>query len=154
MNKRIVAGIAGALLVGLGTFDSSFAQSSSSEDYLYADVTVVAIAPDGTWGTATDSVAGIARAGAINDCKREHEARIGCGYRSTVVRQGWSLLFRCGTENVLVAEKELADAERAALLQERELRTRYVPTMPACVRTLTVDPNGTIRAITAKAPAG
>jgi len=71
-----------------------------------------------------------------------------------MVREGWSLLFRCGTENVLVAEKELADAERAALLQERELRTRYVPTMPACVRTLTVDPNGTIRAITAKAPAG
>jgi hypothetical protein len=154
MNKPIVAGLACALLFGLGTFNSLLAQPSPYNSYLVADVTVVAIAPDGTSGTATDSFTHIALAGAIKDCKRQQQnAMIGCGYRSTFVRQGWSLLFRCGTENVLVAEKELADAEAAALLQERELRG-YVPTMPTCVRTLTVDPNGTTVAIVPKAPGG
>jgi hypothetical protein len=107
-------------------------------------VTVVAIAPDGTWGTATDRLTNRAVANAIEKCKQKYTSEIGCGYRSTFVRQGWSLVLRCGTENVLVAEKELADAQWAAFRQERDLRARYVPNMPACERTLTVNTQGEI----------
>lgn len=143
MSRRIVLSIACALAVSLGAFNSPFAQSNLSDDHWWPDVTVLAIAPDGTWGVATDAFMNRAIANAIDDCKRKYKQEIGCGHRSTSVRGGWSLVFRCGTENVLAAEERLADAERAALRQERELRTRYVPTMPACVRTVTVDPHGT-----------
>jgi hypothetical protein len=77
MNKRIVVGLACALVAGLGPFQSAFAQSSSSSDYRHADVTVVAIAPDGTWGTATDSYSHLALNGAINNCKKHYKEMIG-----------------------------------------------------------------------------
>jgi len=142
MSRRTVAGLACALSVGVGAFHSSLGQSTSSGEYWRADVTAVAIAPDGTWGTATEASTNQAIAKATADCKRKYKSEIGCGYRSTFVREGWSLVFRCGTENVIVAEKELADAERAAFRQQAELRQRYVPNMPDCVRTLTIDPHG------------
>jgi hypothetical protein len=139
-----VFGLACALPLGLGAFYSPGGQSNVSDEHWRADVTVVTIAPDGTWGTATDALTNRAAAKAIEDCKQKYMSAIGCGYRSTFVRQGWSLVFRCGTENILVAEKELADAQWAAFRQERDLRARYVPNMPACERTLTVDPQGEI----------
>jgi hypothetical protein len=52
MNKRIVAGIACALSVGLANVDTPFAQSNHSDDYWSADVTVMTIAPDGTMGNS------------------------------------------------------------------------------------------------------
>jgi hypothetical protein len=143
-GKRMAVGLACALPLGLAAFYSPFAKSNTSDEYWRADVTVVAIAPDGTWGTATDALTNRAVARAIDDCKAKYASEIGCGYRSTFVRQGWSLAFRCGTENILVAEQELTHAQWAAFRQERELRTRYVPDMPACVRTLTVDPQGRV----------
>jgi hypothetical protein len=105
-------------------------------------MTVLAIAPDGTWGLATDTFTSHAIGRAIDDCKSKYRQEIGCGYRSVSVREGWILLSRCGSQNILVADKRLADAEQAALRQERELRTRYVSDMPACARTVTVDPHG------------
>jgi hypothetical protein len=133
-----------ALPLGLAAFYSPVVPSDASEEHWRADVTVVAIAPDGTWGTATDALTNRAVAKAIESCKEKYTSDIGCGYRSTFARQGWSLVFRCGTENILVAEKELADAQWAAFRQERDLRARYVTNMPACERTLMVDPQGQI----------
>jgi hypothetical protein len=144
MSRCIVVGLACALSVGQGAVKTSFAQSNPSDDYWRRDVTAVAIAPDGTSGTATDAFANVALGDAIKDCQRQSKAAIGCGYQSTFVRQGWSLVFRCGAGSLLVAENELADAERAALLQERNMRARFIPNMPPCVRTTTVDPYGTV----------
>jgi hypothetical protein len=137
-----VFGLACALPLGLAAFYSPVVPSNTSDEHWQAEVTVVAIAPDGTWGTATDALTNRAIANAIDDCKQKYASEIGCGYRSTFVREGWSLVFRCGAQNILVAEKELADAQWAAFRQERELRARYVPNMPACERTLMVDPQG------------
>jgi len=139
-----VFALACALPLGLAAFYSPAVHSGTADEHWRADVTVVAIAPDGTWGTATDPLTNRAVAKAIEDCKAKYASEIGCGYRSTFVRQGWSLVFRCGTQNILVAEKGLADAQWAAFRQERDLRARYVRNMPACERTLTVDPEGQI----------
>jgi hypothetical protein len=139
-----VLGLACALPLGLAAFYSPVVPSNTSHEHWQAEVTVVAIAPDGTWGTATDALTNRAIANAIDDCKQKYPSEIGCGYRSTFVREGWSLVFRCGAQNILVAEKELADAQWAAFRQERDLRARYVPNMPACERTLMVDPQGQI----------
>jgi hypothetical protein len=135
-----------ALTLGLGTLHSSFAQSTSApmNDDWRKNVTVVAIAPDGTWGTATEPAIGGAIANAINHCKSKYQGKIGCGYRSISVRAGWILGFRCGVQNIIAAEKTFADAERTALRREYDLRTQYVPDMPACVRTVTVDPTGAV----------
>jgi hypothetical protein len=135
---------AAVLLCVMGNIPAGPAYSEEQTLHDWAEVTVLTIAPDGTWGAATDDFANVALAHAIADCKSKYKNEIGCGHRSTFVRQGWSLAFRCGPANVLVAEKLLADAEQAALRQERELRLRYAPNMPACVRTVTVDPYGRI----------
>jgi len=42
----------------------------------------------------------------------------------------------------LVADRNLAEAERRAVAREAELRERYDPDMLRCARVVTVDPNG------------
>jgi hypothetical protein len=136
-------------VIGLGAAAAS-AQSDRGPAHVFApgdpdwtlDVTVTAIAPDGTWGVASKPYYGPAAAAAIADCKTKYAHQIGCGHRSIAIRRGWTLLFRCGSQNVLAAGKQLADAEQAARRQETTLRATYVPDMPACVPTLTVDPDG------------
>jgi hypothetical protein len=151
MSLRSTLLLGCVLLVGVAAAtaaskpDGSNARSAAGDDWRF-DVTVVAIAPDGTWGVATKPDAGSAIAGAIDECRRKYMRKIGCGYRSVVVRRGWTLLFRCGTENVLAAGRRLAEVEQRALRQERILRARYVPELPPCVRTLTVDPDSRILA--------
>lgn len=139
MIKRVFVVMVCALVA-----DISAGSPASADDDWQKDVTVLTIAPDGTWGVATDALVSRAIALAIADCKRKHRREIGCGHRLTSIRAGWSLAFRCGNENVIVAEGSLADAERLARRREDELRTMYVPDMPACVRTVTVDPHGVV----------
>jgi hypothetical protein len=69
---------------------------------------------------------------------------LGCGAYLTTVRGGWSLGIRCGRENIIVADRNLAEAERRAITREAELRGLYVQDMPPCLRLVTVDPNGTV----------
>ena len=52
--------------------------------------------------------------------------------------------IRCGRENIITADRDLAEAERRALKREVDLRESYVPNMPPCVRVVTIDPNGNI----------
>lgn len=153
MGRRISV-ISGCFLtVGLAAVSAALAQSNQPPiismstgpyDEWMKDVTVLAIAPDGTWGVATETFIGLAVARAIEDCRSKFRGKIGCGYRSTSVRAGWSLGFRCGTENIIVAERSKADAEQTALRQEHELRMRYAPNMPACERSVMVNPQGAI----------
>ena len=108
------------------------------------------MAPDGSWGAATEPHINRAIAGAIASCKAMSGAQLGCGAYFTSIRAGWSLGIRCGREIIIVAEKILADAESRAIRRETELREVYVRDMPACVRVVMVDPNG----VTAVARAG
>ena len=138
-----------AAFTGLCSLNDSFAQAVRTTEHEFArsapdwtfDITAVAIAPDGTWGVATKPYTSAAIAEAIANCQRRYEHKIGCGYRSVISRRGWALLFRCGSENVLVAGRQRSDVEAAARKQESARRV-YVPDMPPCVLKLTVGPNG------------
>jgi hypothetical protein len=147
MSGRTILSTAFVLAINLGAVDASFAQSNvwvNPPAYADAEVTVLAIAPDGTWGVATERFTNRAIANAIADCKGKYQREIGCGYQFTSVHAGWSLAIRCGDENIIVAARTLVEAEQAAVNREFELRQRYVPDMPACVRVLSVDPYGRV----------
>src|SRR5262249_54192023 len=103
--------------------------ASTAIDWWQKDVTVVAIAPDGTWGVATEPRTGRAIANAIADCKNKYQSKIGCGSRIITVRGGWSKGKRCGDRSIFVAEESLAKAEQVATDQETELRQLYAPDM-------------------------
>jgi hypothetical protein len=157
MSRHIILNVACALALSVCALNSSLAQSNSSqadsapvsasEDYWteFAKApTVLTIAPDGSWGTATDHSINTAITAAIANCKKMYQEKIGCGSQFTTILAGWSLVIRCGRENIIVAEKTLADAEQAALNRENELRRLYVPNMPPCMRVVTIDPHGAI----------
>ena len=137
-----------AATISLGLWSEASAggewPAASTDDYWDKDVTLVAIAPDGTWGVATEPFIGRAIANAITDCKKKYHGKIGCGSRITSVRGGWSLGKRCGDRSIFVAEESLAKAEQAATDRETELRQLYAPDMPPCVRVMSVDPNGDV----------
>ena len=139
-----------ALAVGLGAFGMAIAESQPSErvelDVSASDGrwTVLTMAPDGSWGAATESMSNRAIANAIAECRFKYRAAIGCGGYQVAVQQGWVLGFRCGNDNILAAARDLAEAERSAVRRENDLRRLYVPDMPACRRVVTIDPRGTI----------
>src|SRR5688572_29802419 len=150
MSGRTILASACALAFSLGSFTPSLAQSNlrptcaATGDDWQKDVTVLTIAPDGTWGAATEGSIGRAIANAIGDCKSRYRREIGCGHQLTSVRAGWSLVMRCGNENIIVAAGTLVEVEQAAINREVELRQVYVPDMPPCIRVVSVDPQGTI----------
>jgi hypothetical protein len=148
MVGRFILGTVCAVVVTASTINTSLAQSTSTqaqaiEEWAH-DFTVLTMAPDGAWGTATDSRVNRAIYLAIKACKAMSKATLGCGAYQTTVRGGWSLGIRCGRENIITADRDLAEAERRARKRETELREVYVPNMPPCVRVVTVDPNGNI----------
>jgi hypothetical protein len=151
MMERIMQATACAFVLSVVTVGASFAQTAVPENpplpprtnpEWTTDVTVLVIAPDGTWGTATEPLIGRAYAKAIADCKSKHRHNIGCGYRSTTIRAGWSLAMRCGRKNIIVSAKTLQAAEQAAVDSELNLRRSYEPDMPPCVRVVSVNPDG------------
>jgi hypothetical protein len=137
--------IALALLVGLliGTTPASRAAEDGAVvlgDY----VTVLTLARDGAWGTATETSTSQAIAFAIRDCRAMSQQALGCGAMFTTVRTGWSLAVLCGDEPIIAAAKQLGDAERMAIKRETELREVYRRDMPPCVRVATVNPDGLV----------
>jgi hypothetical protein len=118
------------------------------------DWTVVTMAPDGSWGAATEPSAGAALARAIRNCKAMSGAKIGCGAQSRFTQGGWILAIRCGDRNIVVAERGLADAERAARKRETELREHYAPDLPPCRRMLTVSQRRGVMVATSQDEAG
>ena len=118
------------------------------------DWTVVTMAPDGSWGSATEPSVGQALARAIGNCKAMSGTKIGCGAQFRAIQAGWIVATRCGDRNIVVAERRLADAERAARKRETDLREHNAPDMPPCRRVLTVDPRGGAMVATAQDEAG
>lgn len=148
MVGRSILGTACALAFTFGALEATLAQTESRqpaaiEEWAH-DFTVLTMAPDGAWGTATDPRINRAIFLAIGNCKAMSEMVLGCGAYMTTVRGGWSLGIRCGRENIIVADRNLAEAEQRARRREAELRERYVPDMPPCARVVTVDPNGIV----------
>ena len=153
MKRRIIGAAACAISLSVAAVGTSSAQTAlspnppvlakASAEWMN-DVTVLAIAPDGTWGTATESSFDRALVKAIADCKSRYRHELGCGYRSVSVRVGWILAMRCGRENIIVAAKTLRAAEQAAINSELDLRRDYKPDMPPCVRVVSVTPDGGI----------
>ncbi len=109
-----------------------------------APTTVLTMAPNGSWGAATDDSVGAAIATAIARCNGRHRHAIGCGAWFTTIRGGWSLGIRCGQESILVSEQTLVEAEQAAIDREVELRRLHAASMPPCIRVVSVDPSGAI----------
>jgi hypothetical protein len=114
------------------------------------DWTVVTMAPDGAWGSATEPSVGQALARAIANCKAMSGMKLGCGAQSRAIQAGWIVAARCGDRNIVVTERRLADAERAARERETDLREHYAPDMPPCRRVLTVDPRGRVMVATSQ----
>ena len=150
MIGRILCGLTCATALSLGQLDvraqSSWQKLAVSEDWMH-DFTVLTMYGE-AWGGATERFINQAIARAIANCKAMSGPELGCGASFTSIQAGWSLGIRCGRENIIVADKDLAEAERRASFREAELRTYYQPKMPACVRVVTVDPSG--RSVTAE----
>ena len=107
-------------------------------------VTVLTLARDGAWGTATETSTSRAIAFAIRDCKAMSRRALGCGAMYTTVRSGWSIAVLCGDEAIIAASGQRADAERMAKKRESDLRHIYQRNMPACMRVATVNPDGLV----------
>jgi hypothetical protein len=148
MIRRSLLGVTLALALTLGAVAAALGQLASSQppaiESWAHDFTVLTIAPDGAWGAATDSRIHTAIHLALSDCQAMSGKELGCGADLTTVRGGWSLGIRCGNENIIVADRNLAEAEQRARRRETELREYYRREMPPCARVLTVDPNGTV----------
>jgi hypothetical protein len=154
MLGRTILRTACVLGVTVGTCNAPYAQSAAQPAAIEVwaiDFTVLTMAPDGAFGTATDPNINRAIYQAIKKCKAMSIAELGCGGYQTTVRGGWSLGIRCGRDNIIVADRDLAEAERRAQRREVALRTLYVKNLPPCVRVVTVDPNGHV--VVPKAPA-
>ena len=109
------------------------------------DYTVLTISPRGDWGIGVDPSINLAIKTAMDNCRKMSGTRSsidGCGAYFSSIRAGWSLGIRCGHHNIIVADRDLAQAEQEALARERELREKYNPQAPACVRVVTVTPGG------------
>ena len=153
MNPRILCTMACILALDAGTLAASLAQTSplrvdlaaaDAPQFEWAPTTVLVMGPNGSWGAATSDSIGVATAAAIAHCKRMYRKAVGCGAYFTAIRAGWSLAIRCGDETIMAAEKTLIEAEQAAIDRELELRRRYRPDLPPCVRLVSIDPSGAI----------
>ena len=146
MIGRIFFGLACAMALGLGPSGAraqpSWQELATSEDWMH-NFTVLTMFGE-AWGSATAPHLNGAIADAIAGCKTMSRKELGCGAHLTSVRAGWSLGIRCGRENIIVADRDLVEAERRAQRREFELRTRYGRDIPECVRVVTVDPSGRI----------
>ncbi len=106
------------------------------------DWTVLTMAPNGSWGTATENTIGDAIAYAIHRCRVMANAKLGCGAYLVSIQNGWSLGLRCGNRTIIVAASTLAGAEQAAVAREAEIRRLALTDVPECKRIVTVNPNG------------
>jgi hypothetical protein len=115
--------------------------------------TVVTLARDGSWGVGTAELQGQAIASALRKCNAMSGRKSDCGAEIAAVKEGWTVGILCGDHRVLVAEKELAAAERAAQVRESLLQNVYGEGFPSCWRVLTVSPDGFAAASKVRAPA-
>jgi hypothetical protein len=146
MIARILFGLICAAALGVSQFgahaQSNWRELVAGEDWMHY-FTVLTMHGE-AWGAATEPTLNEAIGRAMASCKAMSGPMLGCGAHSTTIRAGWSLGIRCGHENIIVADRDLVEAERLALQRESELRIKYMRDMPQCVRVVTVDPSGRV----------
>ena len=134
-----------ALACALACLPASAQPLVDEADLWMQDHAVLTMSLTGEWGVGIDPDIARAIKAAIDNCRKMSRAKPpmdGCGADFSSIRAGWSLGIRCGRHNILVADRDLAKAEQQALARERELRQRYAPQAPPCVRVVTVTPAG------------
>jgi len=139
--KRHLATIACAFTLGLSVTE---ARSQTPITFSQDEWTVLTMAPDGSWGVATEPFMNRAIAEAIRMCRGMSGQQLGCGAVLTSVQAGWSLGIRCGEENILAADQYLENAERIARERELELRYVHAAQLGMCRRVVTVNPQGRV----------
>ena len=133
-----------ALLLTLNVSTVAYAQISIA-GASNADWTVLTVAPDGGWGTATDAYIGDATSRAIAQCRSMSTRTVGCGARLVSIQGGWALALRCGREDILATGATLLEATKNAHRRELELRKLYPANMASCGQLVIVGPDGSIK---------
>jgi hypothetical protein len=105
--------------------------------------TMVAVAPDGSWGVGIRHHMYLAIADAVESCKKKQRKSIGCGAQLQAVQAGWIVLIRCGHTNILAPGKTLDDAVKNATNREKAWRSTSSQT-GSCALVITVDPEGAV----------
>jgi hypothetical protein len=106
--------------------------------------TIVAMAPDGSWGVATAAFIYQGIAQAVSNCKRMSGQKIGCGAQLQVVQSGWIVVTRCNDMNIIAAGTLLADAANSVAAREKALRLNSAQVLSTCRHVITVDPHGAV----------
>jgi hypothetical protein len=108
------------------------------------DWTALTVSSNGAWGTHTSPNRIEAMIGAMAQCRdRAGVAGSGCGSHIATVRAGWSLAYACGSETFIVTGTTLAEARRAAINREIELReVERVEEIALCSHLVAIGPDG------------
>jgi hypothetical protein len=139
-TARVLAGIVLAGAAVCAPASGQIRLSGASD----AAWTVLTMAPDGAWGTATDDYLNLAVAAAIMRCRTRSGRALGCGAYQVSVQRGWALGARCGRESILATGATLAEAAANGRLREAERRS-HRPAMAACRQVVIVSPDGSAR---------
>jgi hypothetical protein len=143
--KRRLGEVGCALALGIGISTTAVGQVRPMGES-DADWTVLTMAPDGTWGTATDGYVNRAIANAIERCRMKSGRAHGCGAYFVSTQRGWALGLRCGEENILATGRTLAEVVESAHDRADELRRNYHPEMGDCRAMVTIAPDGSMAA--------
>lgn len=134
-------GAVGLISLGLASAEAG----ADDKDWMH-DVTVLTVARNGAWGTATREHSSAAIAAAIADC-RQRAAGSGsngsdCGARQVYTRKGWSLAYSCGERTFAVSGRTIVEAHVAAVAQEIDWREVSRLDAPACRLLVAIGPDG------------
>jgi hypothetical protein len=122
-KARVCQTPACGLILMVGAAGPSIGQTKSpAVGFETAPTNVLTMAPNGSWGAATNDSVGAPIAAAIADCRKRSRQENGCGAWQMTMRVGWSFGIRCGDKNILVVERRLMEVEQAAIDQEIKLR--------------------------------
>jgi hypothetical protein len=142
--------LAFGLLAAASLLVSNNIRAAENEDW-QKDWTIVTMARDGSWGTASHQLIARAIAAAIDNCKAMAAAKTDCGAEFRAVRSGWVLGLLCGDQKILASGNRREDAEADAGLRI-DLKRAYIPGLPSCRTVLIVDSRGPITQISTPEP--
>ena len=142
-RRRSVCAVTLCVALGAGVSTTAFGQIRlvGASD---ADWTVLTMAPDGGWGTATAGHISGAIAGAVANCRTMSGRALGCGAYQVAIQRGFSLGWRCGRENILAVGATLEEAVAGARKREATMRRLYRPDMGSCRQVVSVGPDGAV----------
>ena len=137
-----VSRLGAIVLISLGL--ASTEAAADDKDWM-RDVTVLTVARNGAWGTATSEHSSAAIAAAIADCRQRAVGTggtgSGCGARQVYTRNGWLLAYACGDRMFAVSGRTLPEASLAAVAQETDWRQLYRLQIPACRLVVAIGPD-------------